>query len=76
MCKPFDYSPFIGRQRFSSFVVWHVIWCEIRLVASPSAAKLMQKYANYDRNSHLAHGFYFLLPLLCLPLHQGLIIRI
>ena len=37
MCKPFDYSPFIGRQRFSPFVVRHVIWCEIRLLASPNA---------------------------------------
>lgn len=44
MFKPFDYSPFIGRQRFSPFVVWHVIWCEIRLLASPNAAKLMQSW--------------------------------
>ena len=25
MCKPFDYSPFVGRQRLSSFVVWRVV---------------------------------------------------
>ena len=28
MCKPFDYSPFIGRQRFSPFIVWRVVGCE------------------------------------------------
>lgn len=37
MCKPFDYSPFIGRQSFSSFAVWHVIWREIRLLTSLNA---------------------------------------
>ena len=28
MCKPFDYSPFVGRQGLSSFVVWHVVGCK------------------------------------------------
>lgn len=28
MCKPSDYSPFVGRQRLSSFVVWHVVGCK------------------------------------------------
>ena len=25
MCKPFDNSPFVGRQGLSSFVVWRVV---------------------------------------------------
>ena len=25
MCKPSDYSPFVGRQRLSSFAVWRVV---------------------------------------------------
>ena len=28
MCKPFDNSPFVGRQRLSSFVVWRAVGCE------------------------------------------------
>ena len=25
MCKPSDYSPFVGRQRLSSFAVWRAV---------------------------------------------------
>ena len=28
MCKPFDNSSFVGRQRLSSFVVWRAVGCE------------------------------------------------
>ena len=28
MCKPFDHSPFVGRQGLSSFVVWRAVGCE------------------------------------------------
>lgn len=28
MCKPSDYSPFVGRQCLSSFVVWRAVGCE------------------------------------------------
>ena len=28
MCKPFDNSSFVGRQRLSSFVVWRAVGCK------------------------------------------------
>ena len=46
MCKPSDYSPFVGRQRLSSFVVWHVVGCKSLFSRCPVPPNLCKVSAN------------------------------
>ena len=52
MCKPFDNSPFVGRQRLSSFVVWRAVGCENLFSRCPVPPNLCKVSAN-ERNENL-----------------------
>ena len=52
MCKPSDYSPFVGRQCLSSFVVWRAVGCENLFSRCPVPPNLCKVSAS-ERNENL-----------------------
>ena len=52
MCKPSDYSSFVGRQCLSSFAVWRVVGCENLFSRCLVSSNLCKVSAN-ERNENL-----------------------